>query len=67
MNLKDKLPMPVGAQYITGKEWRNNSRTNEEMEPKQKNQTYKKKKTKKKKQTNKQLWCDCQWKQSSML
>jgi len=49
MNLKDKLPMPVGAQYITGKEWGNNSRTNEEMEPKQKNQTYQKKK---KNQTN---------------
>ena len=62
MNLKDKLPMPVGAQYITGKEWGNNSRTNEEMEPKQKNQTYQKKK-----KPNKQLWCDCQWKQSSML
>ena len=26
----------VGAQYVTGEEWRNNSRKNEEMEPKQK-------------------------------
>ena len=26
----------VGAQYATGEEWRNNSRNNEEMEPKQK-------------------------------
>ena len=34
--LKDELPRLVGAQYATGKEWRNNSRNNEEMEPKQK-------------------------------
>ena len=34
--LKDKLPRSVGAQYATGEEWRNNSRKNEEMEPKQK-------------------------------
>ena len=34
--LKDELPRLVGAQYATGKEWRNNSRKNEEMEPKQK-------------------------------
>ena len=26
----------VGAQYATGDQWRNNSRKNEEMEPKQK-------------------------------
>ena len=26
----------VGAQYATGEEWRNNSRKNEETEPKQK-------------------------------
>ena len=26
---------PVGAQYTTGEQWRNNSRKNEEMEPKQ--------------------------------
>jgi len=32
--LKDKLPRSVGAQYITGEEWRSNSRKNEEMEPK---------------------------------
>ena len=36
MILKDELPRPVGAQYATGEEWRNNSRKNEEMEPKQK-------------------------------
>ena len=36
--LKDELPRLVGAQYITGEEWRNNSRKNEEMEPKQKQQ-----------------------------
>ena len=31
--LKDELPRSVGAQYATGEEWRNNSRKNEEMEP----------------------------------
>ena len=34
--LKDELPKSVGAQYATGDWWRNNSRKNEEMEPKQK-------------------------------
>ena len=34
--LKDKVPRLVGAQYATGDQWRNNSRKNEEMEPKQK-------------------------------
>ena len=34
--LKEKLPRSVAAQYATGDEWRNNSRKNEEMEPKQK-------------------------------
>ena len=34
--LKDKLPRLVGAQYTTGDQWRNNSRKNEGMEPKQK-------------------------------
>ena len=34
--LKDELPRLVGAQYATGEEWRNNSRKNEGMEPKQK-------------------------------
>ena len=34
--LKDELPRSVGAQYATGEEWRNNSRKNERMEPKQK-------------------------------
>ena len=36
MTLKDELPRLVGAQYATGDEWRNNSRKNEETEPKQK-------------------------------
>ena len=36
MTLKDELPRLVGAQYATGEEWRNNSRENEETEPKQK-------------------------------
>ena len=34
--LKGELPRSVGAQYATGDQWRNNSRKNEEMEPKQK-------------------------------
>ena len=34
--LKVELPRSVGAQYATGDQWRNNSRKNEEMEPKQK-------------------------------
>ena len=34
MTLKDELPWLVGAQYVTGEEFRNNSRKNEEMEPK---------------------------------
>ena len=31
---KEELPRSVGAQYATGDQWRNNSRKNEEMEPK---------------------------------
>ena len=34
--LKDELPRLVGGQYATGDQWRNNSRKNEGMEPKQK-------------------------------
>ena len=34
--LKDELPGLVGSQYATGDQWRNNSRKNEETEPKQK-------------------------------
>ena len=34
--LKEELPKSVGAQYATGGQWRNNSRKNEGMEPKQK-------------------------------
>ena len=36
VTLKDELPRSVGAQYATGDQWRNYSRKNEEMEPKQK-------------------------------
>ena len=36
MTLKDELPRLVSAQYSTGEQWINNSRKNEEMEPKQK-------------------------------
>ena len=32
--LKEELPRSVGAQYANGDQWRNNSRKNEEMEPK---------------------------------
>ena len=34
--LKEEIPRSVGAQYSTGDQWRNNSRKNEETEPKQK-------------------------------
>ena len=34
--LKDELPRSVGAQDATGDQWRNNSRKNEQMKPKQK-------------------------------
>ena len=34
--LKDELPRLVGAQYATGEVWRNNSRKNEEAQPKRK-------------------------------
>ena len=34
--LKEELSRLVGAQYATGHQWKNNSRKNEGMEPKQK-------------------------------
>ena len=34
--LRDELHWSVGAQYAIGDQWRNNSRKNEGMEPKQK-------------------------------
>ena len=34
--LKEELPKLVGAQHVTGDQWRNNSRKNEGMYPKQK-------------------------------
>ena len=34
--LKEELPRLAGAQYTTGGQWRNNSRKNEGMKPKQK-------------------------------
>ena len=48
--LKEELPRSVGAQYATGDQWRNNSRKNEETEPKQK-QTH----------VLWLLWCDWWW------
>ena len=38
--LKDELTRLVGVQHAPGDQWRNNSRKNEEMEPKQKHQSY---------------------------
>ena len=35
--LKEELPKSASAQYVTGDQWRNNSRKNEELEPKQNN------------------------------
>ena len=37
--LIDELPRFLGAQYATVDQWRNNSRKNEGMEPKQKHNT----------------------------
>ena len=34
--LKEELPRSVGAQFVTGGQWRNNSRKNEGIEPTQK-------------------------------
>ena len=34
--LKEELPKSASAQYVTGDQWRNNSRKNKGMEPKQK-------------------------------
>ena len=36
MTLKDELFRSVGAQYVTEEDWINNSRKNEETEPRQK-------------------------------
>ena len=36
MTLKGELPRSVGAQHATGDQWGNNSRKNEETEPRQK-------------------------------
>ena len=36
ITLKNELPRSVAAQYATGDQWSNNSRKNEETEPKQK-------------------------------
>ena len=36
--LKNELPRSVGAQYATGRQWRTNSRKNEDVQTKQKQQ-----------------------------
>ena len=51
--LKDALPRSIRAQNVTGDQWRNSSRKNEETEPKQK--------------TPPSCGCDWWWKQSPML
>ena len=38
--LKDELPRLVGTQYVTGDQWRNNSRKNEDTELKQKQHSF---------------------------
>ena len=40
MTLKDEFPRSVGAQYATEEKWRNNSRKNEETEPKQRQHSF---------------------------
>ena len=37
--LTDDLPRSMGVQYATGEQWRNNSRSSEEMEPNKKQHT----------------------------
>ena len=37
--LKEEHPRSVGAQYATGDQWKDNSRKNEETEPKRKKRT----------------------------
>ena len=54
--LKDELPRLVDAQYATGYQWRNNSRKNEEMEPKQNKTKQNKKQQQKNKTENTQLF-----------
>ena len=34
--LKDELPRSLSTQYATGEQWSNNSRKNDNMEPRQK-------------------------------
>ena len=36
MDIESELPRSVGTHYAAGDQWRNNSRKNEEMKPKQK-------------------------------
>ena len=50
ITLKDELPRLVGARYAIGEEWRDNSRQNEEMEPKRKQHPVV------------VMWCDWWWK-----
>ena len=38
--VKDELPRSVDAKFATRDQWRNNSKNNEEMEPKQKQHTF---------------------------
>ena len=40
VTLKNELPRLIGTQYATGEKWRNNSRKNEETEPKQRQHSF---------------------------
>ena len=40
--MKEELPRSVGAQYVTGDQWRNNSKKNEGMDPNKKQKKQKK-------------------------
>ena len=54
--LKEELPKLVCAKYTTGEKWENNSRKNEEMEPKQNKTKQNKKQQQKNKTENTQLF-----------
>ena len=64
--LKDELPRSVDAQYATGDQWRNNSRKNEEMEPKQQHPAVDVTGDRSKVQCCKEQYCIGTWTVSSM-
>ena len=66
MTLRDELPRPVGAQYATGDQWRNNSKTNEGMQPKQKHPVVNGTSDRSKVQCCKEQYCIGTWNLRSM-